>query len=224
MIKRLFITGTDTKVGKTISSIALLQIANKIGFNSIGYKPVASGCKITKYGLRNDDALLLKINSQIKLNYNIINPYNFLDNTAPNIISKRIKKPISFYKMSSKLKYISRKTNWIIIEGAGGWFTPISKIKRISDWVLKENIPIILVVGIKLGCINHALLTVEVIKKTGLVLKGWIANNINIKTIWHNEYINTLKNNLCINFLGEIPYLNKNNKNELWKYINFSLL
>uniref|UniRef100_A0A8D8XB78 ATP-dependent dethiobiotin synthetase BioD 1 n=1 Tax=Cacopsylla melanoneura TaxID=428564 RepID=A0A8D8XB78_9HEMI len=121
--------------------------------------------------------------------------------------------------MSSKLKYISRKTNWIIIEGAGGWFTPISKIKRISDWVLKENIPIILVVGIKLGCINHALLTVEVIKKTGLVLKGWIANNINIKTIWHNEYINTLKNNLCINFLGEIPYLNKNNKKSFLIYI-----
>ncbi|WMC18907.1 MAG: dethiobiotin synthase [Enterobacteriaceae bacterium PSpicST2] len=222
MIKRFFITGTDTKVGKTFSSIALLQIANKMGFKSIGYKPISSGSEFTKYGLCNNDALLLKKNSSVKLKYNIINPYNFLNNTSPNIISKKINKPISFYKISSNLRYIEKKTNWIIIEGAGGWFTPISENKKFSDWVLKENIEIILVVGIKLGCINHSLLTIEAIKKTGLILKGWIANNINIKTIWHNEYINTLKNNICVDFLGEIPYLTKNNKNELWKYINFT--
>ncbi|XZR52839.1 MAG: dethiobiotin synthase [Enterobacteriaceae bacterium] len=222
MIKRLFITGTDTNVGKTFLSIALLQFANKIGFNSIGYKPIASGCKFTKYGLRSNDALLLREYSSIKLNYNIINPYNFLDNTSPNIVSKRIKKPISLYKISSKLRYIEKKTNWIIVEGAGGWFTPISKIKKFSDWVLKENMEVILVVRIKLGCINHALLTVEAIKKTGLILKGWVVNNINNKTIWHNEYIKTLKDNIYENFLGEIPYLKQNNMIELWKYINFN--
>ncbi|WMC19708.1 MAG: dethiobiotin synthase [Enterobacteriaceae bacterium PC38] len=218
----LFITGTDTKVGKTFISIMLLQLAKKLNFDSVGYKPIASGCKITKYGLRNNDALSLKKNSNIQLYYNIINPYNFLDKTSPNIISERIKKPISLYKISSILKYIKKKTNLIIIEGIGGWLTPISKIKKFSDWVFKEKISVILVVGIKLGCINHALLTVESIKKKGLILKGWIANNINNKNIWHKKYINTLKQNLNIIFLGEIPYFKKHNKIKLWKYINFN--
>ncbi|XZR53233.1 MAG: dethiobiotin synthase [Enterobacteriaceae bacterium] len=224
MVNRLFITGTDTKVGKTYISIALLQLAYKLGFSNIGYKPISSNCKITKFGLRNNDAVSLKINSSIKLNYNIINPYNFLDNTSPNIASERVKKPISFYKISLKLKYIVKKTKWIIIEGIGGWLTPISKIKNLSNWVLKEKIPVILVVGIKLGCINHAILTVESILKSGLILKGWIANNVNIKNIWHKKYINTLKNILIINFLGEIPYFKTYNKNKLWKYINFKYL
>ncbi|BFI91188.1 dethiobiotin synthase [Enterobacterales bacterium endosymbiont of Anomoneura mori] len=223
-MKKYFITGTDTKVGKTIFSIALLQFAKKIGYKSIGYKPISSGSKITKYGLRNNDALLLKENSNIKLYYNKINPYNFLDNTSPNIVSKRIKNPISFYEISSKLRNIEKKANWIIIEGSGGWYTPISNIKKFSDWVIKENISIILVVGIKLGCINHALLTLDIIKKTGLKIKGWVANNINKPLIYHKEYINTLKKNLSINFLGEIPYLNILNNIKLWKYINFNYL
>ncbi|CRK85955.1 ATP-dependent dethiobiotin synthetase BioD 1 [Candidatus Providencia siddallii] len=225
MIKTYFVTGTDTSVGKTLASCALLQAASKFGYNPVGYKPVSSGGKITSSGLRNNDALALQANSYFNLSYDFINPISFQEEAPPNIISKKIGKPIEFSLMSSGLKKLQLLSKWIIIEGAGGWFTPLSMDKTYADWVLEHRLSVILVVAIKLGCINHALLTAKSILSSGLSLLGWIANEIENDVIYKNEYLLTLDYMIEAPCLGVIPYLGLNKiKLFLGDYLNLSLL
>lgn len=205
MIKKWFITGTDTNVGKTIVSTLLLKKGSELGFNTAGYKPISSGCTKTIYGLHNDDALLLKKNSTIKFTYQEINPYAFYHAIPPNFLNDSDNK-INFNKLSRGLKNIQKKANWIIIEGIGGWCTPIYKLNSLSDWLKKENIPIILVVSIKLGCINHAILTTQSIMQSGLKYSGWFANCIKPEKYILN-YIYTIKKYIQVPFLGMIPYI-----------------
>ncbi|CAL4321001.1 dethiobiotin synthase [Buchnera aphidicola] len=212
MKRTWFLTGTDTNIGKTIVSSVMLIKAKKHGFYTAGYKPISTGCIKTKKGLRNLDALLLKKYSIIKFPYNTINPFAFYDSEPPHILSQKNKINITFKKISNELYNIQKKANWIIIEGVGGWYTPISPILKFSDWVKKENIPIILVIGLKLGCINHAILTNQAILKSGLIFSGWIANCISNKNKYVLDYINTLKKYIYAPFLGKVPYI-KNIKN-----------
>ncbi|CUR53834.1 ATP-dependent dethiobiotin synthetase BioD 1 [Serratia symbiotica] len=222
MIKRYFITGTDTSVGKTIVSSTLLKIANKSGYKSIGYKPVATGGILTNIGWRNNDALMLQSNSKIFLSYNEINPYFFCESTSPNIISTYKNKPIHFNKLSSGLRNLEQYSNWILIEGAGGWFTPLSLQHTFADWVIQEKLQIILVVGMKLGCINHALLTQSAILKSGLSLVGWVCNNITIPGKWYTEYLETLNHMILAPLLGKIPYFVNINNVSLIPYLDIN--
>ncbi|CAL1329015.1 dethiobiotin synthase [Candidatus Providencia siddallii] len=225
MIKTYFITGTDTGVGKTVVSCGLLQAASKLGYKVTGYKPVASGSKITLCGLRNNDALALQKNSFLNLEYDRVNPIVFKEYTSPHIISKKTGKTINFSLMTKGLKELQLQSNWIIIEGAGGWFTPLSMNKTYADWVLDNKLPVILVVGIKLGCINHALLTVNAILKSGLNLAGWIANEVKPKWIYKKEYLLTLNKMIEFPCLGVIPYLGKKVIEVfIGKYLNLKLL
>ncbi|CAL4042739.1 ATP-dependent dethiobiotin synthetase BioD [Buchnera aphidicola (Takecallis arundicolens)] len=205
MIKTWFVTGTDTNVGKTIVSVLLLKKATIIGFNTAGYKPVSSGCIKTIYGLRNHDALLLKKHSVIKFKYKEINPYSFYGNIPPNFFYCK-KNNITFKNLSDKLHNIQKKANWIIIEGIGGWDTPIFNTNTLSNWIKEEKIPVILVISIKLGCINHAILTVKSIIASGLKLTGWFANCMNYEQYLLN-YIYTIKQYIKSPFLGIIPYI-----------------
>ncbi|WP_343153157.1 dethiobiotin synthase [Buchnera aphidicola] len=207
--KIFFVTGTDTNIGKTTASILLLKAAKKIGYSTAGYKPIAAGCKKTKFGLRNEDALLLKKYSSIQLSYNEVNPYPYKIFHPPSFdVKENKKKGVSFKKISLGLAKLSKKkANWIIIEGAGGWHTPLSTNYLYSDWVIKEKINVILIVGIKIGCINHAILTSNEIISSGAFLSGWIANHYNKKNSDSALYINFIKNKIPIPFLGEIPYV-----------------
>lgn len=201
-----FVTGTDTNVGKTIVSSILLKNAAKLGYQTAGYKPVSSGVKKTCKEYKNNDALILQKLSSINLKYEEINPFCFHEKAAPNILSAQYNIKISFEKLSFGLSKLKKKSNWILIEGVGGWYTPLSNNKTYADWVNKEKLPVILVVGIKLGCINHAILTNNAILKHNLNFSGWIANNVIPKSKFHKENILTLKNFLQAPFLGEIPY------------------
>ncbi|KGT89430.1 dethiobiotin synthetase [Erwinia typographi] len=205
--KRWFITGTDTEVGKTVASTALLQAASAAGFRCVGYKPVASGCDMTPEGLRNEDALALQKNSVLKLPYDSINPLAFAEPTSPHIISAEEGRPITFERLSAGLAALTQQADWVLTEGAGGWFTPLSASSTFADWARHEQLPVVLVVGVKLGCINHAMLTAQAVQASGLRLAGWIANGIQAPGKRHAEYLATLKQRLPAPMLGEIPFL-----------------
>lgn len=205
-MNKWFITGTDTEVGKTVASCALLQAAIRAGYHAVGYKPVASGSHLTAEGIRNDDALALQQTSRLKLPYEAINPLAFIAPTSPHIISAHEQRPIQFSVMSEGLARLVTQSDWVQVEGAGGWFTPLSDTTTFADWVKAEQLPVILVVGIKLGCINHALLTAQAVETAGLRLAGWIANDIQPQGKWHNEYLATLTQRIPAPLLGEIPW------------------
>lgn len=207
MTERYFVTGTDTEVGKTVASSALLQAASRAGFRTAGYKPVASGSEMTKDGLRNTDALALQRNSSVALSYDEVNPYTFEEPTSPHIVSEDEGRSIDASQISAGLHALSGKADWVLVEGAGGWYTPLSFSYTFADWVRAERLPVILVVGVKLGCINHAVLTAQAITQAGLTLAGWIANDVVPPGRRHAEYLATLTRMLPAPLLGEIPHL-----------------
>jgi len=224
VIKRYFVTGTDTEVGKTVASRALLQAANRAGYRSAGYKPVASGSAMTAEGWRNGDALALQTNSSVALSYDEVNPYVFTEPTSPHIISAAEGRPIELARLSAGLRHLELRANWLLVEGAGGWFTPLSLQYTFADWVRREQLPVILVVGVKLGCINHALLSAQAIWQAGLPLVGWIANDVIVPGKRHEEYLATLCRMLSAPLLGEIPHLPDVERQTLGPYLDISQL
>ncbi|WP_202303853.1 dethiobiotin synthase [Dryocola clanedunensis] len=223
MIKKWFVTGTDTEVGKTIASCALLQAAAMAGYRTAGYKPVASGSEMTPEGIRNGDALALQRNSNQLLRYEQVNPVAFLEPTSPHIISADEGRPIELSTLSTGLNELCLLADWVQVEGAGGWFTPLSETTTFADWVVAEQLPVILVVGVKLGCINHAVLTAQAVQNAGLSLAGWIANDVQPAGKRHTEYMATLKRMLSAPLLGEIPYLSVlDEKTSLGHYLDLS--
>ncbi|MCW2482462.1 dethiobiotin synthase [Candidatus Symbiopectobacterium sp. NZEC135] len=224
MTKRWFITGTDTEVGKTIASGALLQAAARAGYRCAGYKPVASGAEMTPQGIRNEDACHLQACSSVSLTYDEVNPLVFIEPTSPHIVSRVEQRPIDFEVMSRGLVALTEKADWVLVEGAGGWFTPLTEQKTYADWVQHEQLPVILVVGIKLGCINHALLTAQVVTQAGLTLAGWIANDIQPTGRWHQDYLETLQRHLSAPLLGEIPHVDAPYTQDLGTYLDIELL
>ena len=207
MTKRYFVTGTDTEVGKTVASCALLQAASRNGFTTAGYKPVASGSEETAEGLRNSDALALQRNSTLALSYAEVNPYTFAEPTSPHIVSEDEQRPIDPDLLCAGLRVLEQKADWVLVEGAGGWYTPLSATCTFADWVQREQLPVILVVGVKLGCINHAVLTAQAVQQAGLKLVGWIANDVIPPGKRHAEYMATLTRMIPAPLLGEIPWL-----------------
>lgn len=207
MTKRYFVTGTDTEVGKTVASCALLQAATQRGYRTAGFKPVASGSERTPDGIRNGDALALQRNSSVALAYEQVNPYVFEEPTSPHILSAELGVPLDFTAMSHGLRELERQADWVLVEGAGGWFTPLSASQTFADWAVSEQLSVILVVGVKLGCINHAMLTAQAVRSAGLPLAGWIANDVVAPGKRHAEYLTTLRQKIDAPFLGEIPWL-----------------
>ncbi len=225
MIERYFITGTDTEVGKTVASCALLQAANLRGLRSAGYKPVASGSEMTPQGLRNSDALALQHNSSLPLDYKIVNPYTFAEPTSPHIVSAAMGEPIEVAVMSAGLRQLETQADWLLVEGAGGWFTPLSATFTYADWVVQEQLPVILVVGVKLGCINHAMLTALAVRQAGLRLAGWIANDVVTPGVRHQEYMATLRRVMQAPLIGEIPWFaHAPEKEKTGHYLDLSVL
>lgn len=224
MIKALFITGTDTDVGKTVTSKAILQAFDAKGFSTIGYKPVAAGCEKTADGFRNSDALHLMNAATCECDYADVNSYPLELPTSPHIAAKHEHKVIEFSALSEALQQHKSKADVVLVEGAGGWRVPVSEGEFLSSWVKQERLPVVLVVGIKLGCLNHARLTAECVKNDGLNLVGWVANRINPGTEHYQEIIEALKTMIDAPQLGEIPYVPSAKRKDLGKYINIDAL
>ncbi|PJG82689.1 dethiobiotin synthase [Caviibacterium pharyngocola] len=223
-----FVTGTDTNVGKTVSSRAIIQALQNKGVQIVGYKPVACGQddpvyndmqtkSESDYGAEdNPDVLTLMRSTNEKVSYQDVNSYSF-EHTMPMLTSKSGQ--IDIKKINADLERLSGRYQSVLVEGAFGWLTPINKEYSFADWAKSHNMPIVLVVGIKEGCINHALLTVQSIQQSGLPLLGWIANRINPCLGHYAEIIDILTEKIDAPLLGRIPYVYKPEEQELGQYI-----
>ncbi|TXX57908.1 dethiobiotin synthase [Vibrio cholerae] len=224
MRNAIFIAGTDTDVGKTVASKAILQALATHNIATIGYKPVAAGSDKTEFGYRNSDALHLMKAATVNMPYEDVNPYALVLPTSPHIAAKHENVTIDYALLSNKLSKHKQNAELVVVEGAGGWRVPTSDSDCLSTWVKQERLPVILVVGIKLGCLSHAILTAEAIRADGLELVGWIANRINPGTEHYAEIIEHLEGRLGTPKLGEIPYMPKAKRQELGKFIQLDHL
>jgi dethiobiotin synthetase len=220
MIDAFFIAGTDTDVGKTVASKAILNaLANK-GLKTIGYKPVAAGSDKTELGFHNSDALFLQNASTVDVAYDDVNPYALELPASPHIAAKAEGIEIEYSVLSDKLAQHKQQSDIVLVEGAGGWRVPVSDADCLSTWVQQEKLPVVLVVGIKLGCLSHAMLTLDAIKADGLNVVGWVANRVNPGTEHYAEIIEMLEQKIDAPKIGEIPYVPSVKRKELGKYIN----
>lgn len=224
MMKALFIAGTDTEVGKTVVSKAILSAVGAQGKSTIGYKPVAAGSEITEHGLRNSDALHLQAAANQDVDYDLVNPYALSLPASPHIAAIADNEVIDYDKLSATLQRHKENSDFVLVEGAGGWRVPISKDDCLSTWVKQERLPVVLVVGIKLGCLSHAMLTAEAIEADGLELVGWVANRVNPGVEHYAEIIELLENKIDAPKLGEVPYVPGCKKRDLGKYIKLDVL
>ncbi|ENC6730059.1 ATP-dependent dethiobiotin synthetase BioD [Vibrio navarrensis] len=224
MSRAFFVAGTDTDVGKTVASKAILHALATREVKTIGYKPVAAGSEKTAEGWRNSDALHLQAAATVDVAYEDVNPYALELPASPHIAAKHEQVTIDYALLSDKLAQHKQNADVVLVEGAGGWRVPISDEESLSTWVQQEQLPVILVVGIKLGCLSHALLTAEVIKSDGLNLIGWVANRVNPGTEHYADIIEMLETRLAVPKLGEIPYIPKAKRKDLGKYIDVTAL
>ncbi|MBX3708302.1 MAG: dethiobiotin synthase [Gammaproteobacteria bacterium] len=204
---KLFITGTDTEVGKTYVTAGLLVAFNKIGLTTLGIKPIASGCLKINKQLCSSDTLILQQSSSIKLNLNVITPFAFEPAIAPHIAATQTRCHLTLDKLNKKIHYaLSYDANISVIEGCGGWFTPLNHSETMADFALAHQLNIILVVGIRLGCINHSFLTLQAMQREGANIVGWIANCIDPMMLDRKENIAFLKETLSVPCLGTVEY------------------
>ncbi len=199
-----FITGTDTNVGKTWATVALLRHFKAQGKSALGMKPVASGCFQKDGKWLNADAILLRENSSQCLEYDLINPYAFELPVSPHIAGED--RPVDLNVILSAFEVIKDKAQVMLVEGAGGWRSPLSDNSDNSDLAEMLNLPVIIVMAIKLGCINHAVLTAEAIHRKGLACAGWIAVHLDRGQLFPERVVSDLKSRLKAPFLGELPY------------------
>jgi len=203
-----FVTGTSTEVGKTYVTAALLRAAADRGLATAAVKPVASGCELTEDGLRNSDALILQEAMTLELPYQQVNPVALEPAIAPHIAAFEARKRLDPSRLAGVCRGVmSSAAEFVLIEGAGGWRVPLGPRIMLSDLPRELQLPVILVVGMELGCINHALLTAEAIRRDGLQLAGWVGNFVREgMMVRAEENLATLGGLLPAPCLGVIPF------------------
>lgn len=207
MSKAYFVTGTDTGVGKTTVTCALLAAAKTRGLTTLALKPVASGCEETEDGLRNDDALALQAVMTASLSYQEINPVALRAPLSPHLAAAAAGRRLTLMQIAGYCRgTLMQKADFKLVEGAGGWRVPVSDRELLSGLPRLLGTPVILVVGIRLGCINHAILTAEAILKDGVRLAGWVANIVDPDMAALDENLQTLKELLPAPCLGVLPW------------------
>jgi len=211
-----FVTGTDTDAGKTLVASGLLALAQRHGRTTLGLKPVASGCDSTPQGLRNIDALTLQAQSEPAPAYTTINPYAYAPAIAPHLAARRVgEAPTLDDLITATAAPLAEKRGLTLIEGAGGWRVPLNDTEDLAGLAVRLGLPVILVVGLKLGCLNHARLTAEAIRADGLPLAGWVGNltdpglsfNTAADADCYHDNLATLERTLNAPCLGIVPRL-----------------
>ncbi|MFC3031336.1 dethiobiotin synthase [Pseudoalteromonas fenneropenaei] len=202
-----FITGTDTEVGKThVTALLLKYLAHKQK-PALGFKPIAAGAEMAFGQLVNVDALTLIEASTVHGQYEQINPFCFAAPVAPHIAAKREGKSLSVAMLHEAFREVKTLgADYTLVEGAGGWMIPLNEQQYFADWVFEAKLPVILVVGMKLGCLNHALLTLQAIEQSGAICVGWVANQVDPQMQEYDENLATLKQHLAVPMLAESPY------------------
>lgn len=201
-----YVTGTDTEIGKTRVSCALLRTFCAAGKQTIGMKPVASGCDSTAEGLRNDDALQLIDASSSSPDYADVNPYAFANPIAPHLAAQDQGSLIELDTIQCAYARLRSLADVIVVEGVGGWCAPLGSALMQADLVKALQLPVVLVVGLRLGCLNHALLSARAIEADGCRLLGWIGNRIDPDMLRCADNIETLRSRIEAPLLGILDH------------------
>jgi dethiobiotin synthetase len=199
-----FVTGTDTGVGKTLAAQAILARLAQRGERALGMKPVASGCRRTLRGLCSDDAVALMARAGVAAPYDDVNPYAFEPSVAPHLAAGA--RAIDPDAIRAAFRRLAALAPHVIVEGIGGWLVPIGGGHTMADVARSLDLPVILVVGMRLGCLNHALLTAAAIDRSGLRFGGWIANHLDPAMEQRHGNIATLRELLRAPLLAEFPH------------------
>lgn len=225
MKQSYFVTGTDTDSGKTLVSAALLHRWTAQGLATLGIKPVAAGCERIDGELKNADALALMAEASIELLYAQVNPVALEAAIAPHIAAAQAGVNLNADRLLAYCRgTLMRKYDRALIEGAGGWRVPLNDREALSSLAQGLRFPVILVVGMKLGCINHALLTAEAIRRDGLPIAGWVANRVEPEMSEFEANLEWLSKAMGAPLLGVIPHLASPSAAVAAEYLNTDLL
>lgn len=216
-----FVTGTDTGVGKTLISCALLHGFAAQGKRVAGMKPIAAGCNAAG---QNEDVLQLLAAGNVAAGYGQINPYCFQQAIAPHLAAQLAGITINLARIVESYSALAGQADVVIVEGAGGLLVPLNAQQDSADLVKVLGLPVILVVGMRLGCLNHALLTAEAITARGLTLAGWVANVVDDETQMCEENIAALQLRIAAPLLGIVPYMTQADARVAAKRLNLELL
>jgi dethiobiotin synthetase len=216
-----FITGTDTGVGKTLISCALLRGFAAQGKLVSGFKPVAAGCDAHDH---NEDALALRAASTLQLGYGQVNPYCFPRAIAPHLAARHVGVRIELQRILISYEELAGQADEVIVEGAGGFLVPLNEDLSFADLARELDIPVILVVGMRLGCINHALLTMAAIEDHQLECAGWVANVLDQTMPALQENIDALRERIAAPLLGIVPYQVQPDAKLVTQYLDLKLL
>jgi dethiobiotin synthetase len=202
----VFIAGTDTGIGKTHAACALIHALRDAGHSTCGMKPVASGCESTPHGLRNEDALALQAAGSAAVDYDLINPIALREPIAPHLAAAHEGVVISLPPLRRAFHRLRENHERVVVEGVGGWLVPLAPGLSAADIAKAWQLPVILVVGLRLGCINHALLSARAIEADGCQLLGWIGNAIDPHMLAPDENLATLRELMPVPCLGVLPH------------------
>jgi len=211
----VFITGTDTGIGKSLVAASLLRALQAQGLRALGMKPIASGCTMTTQGLRNDDAELLRTHGSGAPDYALVNPYALPEAIAPHLAAAQAGVALRLDPIVAAFAALSTMSQCVVVEGVGGWAVPLSDTLMQADLVRALRLPVILVVGLRLGCINHALLSARAIAQDGCELIGWIGNQVDPAMLCLEENLATLRERLSAPCLGVLPHVSAPEPREL---------
>ncbi|MHB8622255.1 MAG: dethiobiotin synthase [Sulfuricaulis sp.] len=200
------ITGTDTGVGKTRIAQLLLDALARVRQRAVGMKPVASGCHVTESGLRSADAEALLTASGVAADYADVNPYALAPACAPHIAAREAGVEIRLDAILDHFHRLQQQAPWVVVEGVGGWLVPLGAHLTLADVARALQLPVILVVGLRLGCLNHALLTAAAIQRQAVPFAGWIANQIDPEMVRVHENIDALKERIDAPWLATFSY------------------
>lgn len=201
----VFVTGTDTGIGKTLFCCALLSALADRGLSVSGYKPVAAGARLTEGGLRNDDAEHLMDHATVTASYETVNPLALEPAIAPHIALWKTGSVFDLDRIMAAYRHLADRSDVIVVEGAGGWLVPLAQGFDMATLSARLALPVIMVVGMKLGCLNHALLTAEAIRNRGLQIAGWVANCFDPDMQALEENLATLEQRIGLPAIAVIP-------------------
>ncbi|MDZ7842489.1 MAG: dethiobiotin synthase [Gammaproteobacteria bacterium] len=207
MTRGVFITGTDTGIGKTVAARLLVAALARSGESVAVMKPIAAGCETTSEGLRNDDALALMAASNVAADYDLVNPYALAPPVSPHLAAAEAGVGIDLERIGACYRELAATASRVVVEGVGGWCVPLSPDQTVADLAKALDLPVIMVVGMRLGCLNHALLTARAIRADGARLLGWVANCMADDDFGLDGCIETLEARLDAPLLGVVPRL-----------------
>lgn len=219
-----FITGTDTEIGKTFTTSALLRAFAKQGNSTLGMKPIASGAEEIDGVLHNEDVDSLVAASSVKAPQEIVVPYLMRTPAAPHIVAALENVTMDVQHIASCYQQAQQLADVVLVEGVGGFCVPLDDETSTVDLAQRLALPVILVVGMRLGCINHALLTAQAIKASGLRLAGWVANTVDTDMKFFEENVQALKQRLDAPCLAVMPRLAVNEIEQASQYLDLNLL